>query len=144
VSRGRGAGLVALAAIIAAAGRGVAEAPPRWTVEVPATLAIAAGAPATLPIALGAGPGQTISRDGPLTIDVGAPAGVTFRRQRFDRRDAVEGDGASGPRFELPFRIDAPGAYQLTVRVRFWSCGDRVCRPVDVRREVAVEVAPAT
>lgn len=137
----RAALALAVGAVIALAAPARADAP-GWEVRVPERLDVAAGATATLPIAIALDRGLVVSRDAPLIIDAVAGGGASLRRRRLGRADAVD-PKADAPRFELAVRGDAAGAATIQLRVRMWVCGGKICRPVDVRRQTAVTVAPA-
>src|SRR5262249_36732451 len=71
-----------------------------------------------------------------------ADAGVTVKKKRLGRSDAVDPE-ADAPRFAVNLRGDAPGDHAMRLHVRFWLCGTRSCRPIDVRRTVTIAVAGA-
>lgn len=132
-----------IAVMTAAAGApATARADTGWEVRIPDKLEIAAGATATLPIAIAVDRGLTISRDAGLIVDLAPEAGVIIKRRRLARTEAVDPE-ADAPRFAVPLRAETAGAHVVTVRVRFWLCGGRVCRPIDQKRSVAVTVTPA-
>jgi hypothetical protein len=64
---------------------------------------------------------------------------LTVKHHRLARADAVDPE-ADAPRFAVPVKADAAGDYAIKVRARFWVCTSRTCKPVDVRRTVAVAV----
>jgi hypothetical protein len=125
-------GLVLVGAVAAA------EPAPGYDVRIPDRLELAAGTPGSLGIAIAVDRGLTISRDAALIIDLSADAGVTIKKRRLGRGDAVDPE-AESPRFAIPVRADgsAPNL-SMTVRVRFWLCTTRACRPVDVQRKLAI------
>ena len=86
-------------------------------------------------------PGYSISRKGPLIIDVAAEpgAGIEVPRQRYLRRHAADAH-ADAPRFDLRYRAVSAGHHALRVRLRFWVCGDATCWPVRALRMVHIEV----
>ena len=135
-------GAAALAVLLAACATAEAQREPGWEVRVPDRVDVAAGATAPLAIALAVDRGLAISRDADLIVDLDAEPGVATRKKRLGRRDAVDPE-ADAPRFAVPVRGDAAGDHAVRLRVRFWVCGARSCRPIDVRRTVTVAVAAA-
>jgi hypothetical protein len=117
----------------------IASAEPGWELRVPERVELVAGAGGTLPVAIAVDRGQTISKDGGVILDV-APDGVTVRKRRLGRADAVDPD-ADAPRFAVPIRADAAGDFTIKLHLRFWLCGAKVCKPIDARRTVAVAVS---
>jgi len=111
-----------------------------WDVKVPERVEVAAGTSGTLPIALAVDRGLTISKDGGIVIDLAPEGALVLKKRRLGRTDAVDPD-ADAPRFAIPVRADAAGDFSLKVRLRFWVCGQKVCKPVDVRRSVVIAVA---
>src|SRR5690606_37071454 len=130
----RGAAVVL--AVVTAASPAAAE---RWTLQVPERLELVAGAGGSLPIAIELERGQRVSRDAGVILDLAPDAAIGVKRRRLGRSDAVDPD-ADAPRFNVALRADTPGDFALRVRLRFWVCGTRVCRPVDARRNVAISV----
>ena len=116
-----------------------AYAEPGWELRVPERVELASGAAGTLPIAIAVDRGQTISKDGGLILDI-APDGVTVQKRRLGRGDAVDPD-ADAPRFAVPLHAEGPGDFTIKLHLRFWLCGNKVCRPIDARRTVAVAVS---
>lgn len=114
---------------------------PAWDVRVPEKLEIAQGAVGELSITVAVDRGLVVSKDASVIVDLGAPPGVTIRKQRLQRPDAVDPE-ADAPRFAANVRADAIGEHDVTVRLRFWVCGGKACRPVDVKRTSKVIVAP--
>lgn len=112
--------------------------------RLPAQDAAVAGEHRALSLTIAPRPGHTISRDGPIAIELrtGADSGVQLPRHRYQRRDAAD-PHADAPRFDLHYRAQTPGRHLVTVDVRFWVCARRTCRPVRATREVTIEVAPA-
>ena len=129
--------VVALVLAIAAP----AIAGPGWELHVPERVEVATGATGTLPIELSFDRGQTISKDAGLVLDLAPDGGISLKRRRLGRADAVDPD-ADAPRFAVPLRGEAAGDYTLKLHLRFWLCGSKVCKPIDARRTVTVSVAP--
>ena len=123
-----------------------AQREPGWDLRVAERLDVAVGATAPLTVALAVDRGLTVSRDAEVSVDLDPEAGLAIKKKRLGRRDAVDPE-ADAPRFAINIRGDAPGDHRIRLHVRFWLCGTRTCRPVDVRRMVTVSVeaaAPAT
>ena len=116
--------------------------PPGWDVRVPERLEVALGAGAVLPIAIAVDRGSVVSKDAPVIVEFRAEPGVAFKKRRLGRGDAVDPE-ADAPRFAVAVRGDTAGSHAVTVRVRLWLCGGRVCRPLDVKRQLSVVVTPA-
>ncbi len=110
-----------------------------WELRVPERIELAAGASGTLPIAIAVDRGLAISKDAAVIIDLAPEGGVTVKRRRLGRTDAVDPD-ADEPRFAVPIHADAPGDFAVRLHVRFWVCAARTCKPVEARRSVAVAV----
>ena len=110
---------------------------------MPERVEVAQGAVATLPIAIAVDRGLTVSKDAPVIIDVAPEAGVTVRRRRLGRGEAVD-PGADAPRFTVSVKADAGGEHAVAIRVRFWLCAAKTCRPIDVKKvaQVAVTAVP--
>jgi hypothetical protein len=120
-----------------------AQPQPGWEVRVPERVELAEGSSGTLAISLAIDRGLTVSRDAPVILDLDVPRGVTVRRRRLGRDDAVDPE-ADAPRFAIPVRADAAGDHAVAIRLRFWLCGKQVCRPIDVRRTTTIAIAPAS
>jgi hypothetical protein len=112
-----------------------------WELKIPERVELTAGTSGTLPISLAVDRGKSISKDAGIVLDL-APegGGVTVKKRRLGRGDAVDPD-ADAPRFSVPLRAEAAGDFSLRVRLRFWVCGQKVCKPVDAKRSVVVSVA---
>jgi hypothetical protein len=119
---------------------GTADAQPRgWEVRVPARVELEASVTEMLPITIAVDRGLAVSRDAPVIVDLAAGPGVTLKKPRLGRGDAVD-PGADAPRFAVPVRGDEAGEVMVKVRVRLWLCGGKVCRPVEDRRQVTIAV----
>jgi hypothetical protein len=131
----------ALLAVLACVGMAHADAPrePGWEVRIPDRVEIAPSATGTLAIALAVDRGLTISKDASVIVDLDPDAGIAIRRRRLGRSDAVDPE-ADAPRFAVPVKADAPGDHVVRIRLRFWLCGGKVCKPIDVRRTATVAV----
>jgi len=132
----------ACALVLAAAGApapALAEPAAGFDVRIPDRLELVAGEPGTLGVAIAIDRGLAISRDAGLIVDLAPDAAVAIKKHRLGRADAVDPE-AESPRFAIPARAEAPGQAAVTVRVRFWLCSARACRPIDLRRSVAVVV----
>jgi hypothetical protein len=116
-----------------------AAAGPGWELHVPERVEIASGNTGTLAIDISLDRGQTISKDAGLVLDLAPDGGVSLKRRRLSRTDAVDPD-ADAPRFSIPLHAEAAGDFTLKLHVRFWLCGSKVCRPIDARRTVAISV----
>ena len=131
------AGAVAVAVAVALA----AAAPdPGYELRLPDAVDAAAGAAGAVSLTVAPSGGRTISTDGVLRVDLAAGDGLALPRRRLLRRDAAD-PAADAPRFDLRFKAAAVGEHPLTVDVRFWLCGKRLCRPVHATRTVTVRVA---
>lgn len=139
-ARLRATALVAAVTAVLLASPAAAERQPGWEVRLPERVEVTTGQPGTLALALAVDRGLTVSRDAAVIVDLVAPVDVVIKRRRLGRGDAAD-PGADAPRFAIPVRTDVPGAHVVDVRVRFWLCGARVCRPVDVRRRAVVVAA---
>jgi len=113
-----------------------------WEVRIPDKLEIAAGAAGTLPISIAVDRGLSISRDTAIIVDLVPEPGLAIKRRRLGRGEAVDPE-ADAPRFAVPVHAETVGDHAVAIRVRFWLCGGRVCRPIDVRRSAVVTVTPA-
>ena len=112
---------------------------PGWEVRVPDKLELVAGQPGSLVLSIAVDRGLTISRDAGLVVDLAPDPGVTIKRRRLARTDAVDPE-ADAPRFAVPVKADARGELAIKIHARFWVCTPKTCKPVDVRRTVAVVV----
>jgi hypothetical protein len=140
----RGPLLLAFAVILATgADRAEAERAPGWSLEIPDRVELVAGMGGTLPITLSVERGQSISKDAGIILDLAPDSAIAIKRKRLGRADAVD-PGADSPRFAIGLRSDNAGDFTIRVRIRFWLCGTKVCRPIEARRNVTVPVvAPA-
>ena len=129
--------VVALVVVIAA--RVEAQRGPGWELRVPERVELAAGTGGTLSIAITVDRGLSISKDAALVLDLAPDAAIVIKRRRLGRNDAVDPD-ADSPRFSVALRGETAGDYTIKLRLRFWLCGSRVCKPVEARRTVAVVV----
>ena len=118
-----------------------AAAAPGWELRVPDRIEVAQGASEVLPIAIAVDRGLTVSRDAPVIIDLAPEAGASVRRRRLGRPEAVD-PGADAPRFTVAIKGESAGDHAIAIRVRFWLCAAKTCRPIDVRRTAQVAVAP--
>ena len=123
---------------------GTAYAQPRqpdWEVTVADKVSVAPGESGSISVAVRVDRGLTVSKDASVIVDVQADPGVTVRKKRLGRTDAVDPE-ADAPRFAVAVKGDATGDHAVKVRVRFWVCGGKSCRPIDVRKSALVSVAP--
>jgi len=135
-----GGALVVVASVATARDADPAPAP-RWEIRVPDRLEVEAGATVQLPISIAVDRGLSVSKDGPLWIDIAPERGLHVKKLRLSRRDAVD-PGADLPRFEIPVRGDEAGDHPTRLRIRLWLCGAKVCRPLDVQRRATISVHP--
>ena len=120
-----------------------AQREPGWDLRVAERVEVAVGQAAPLTIALAVDRGLTVSKDAAVIVDLAPDAGLTVKKKRLGRGDAVDPD-ADAPRFAINIRGDTPGDHVVRLHVRFWLCGTRSCRPIDVRRVATVAVAALT
>lgn len=118
---------------------GHAGARPRYDVRVPERVELVAGAGGVLPLSLEVERGASISSAAAVTLDLQPDPAIGVKRRRLGRGDAVDPDAAA-PRFAIPLRADTAGDFALRVRARFWLCGQKVCHPVEARRNVVIAV----
>ena len=119
-----------------------ASAQPRdvgWEVRIPEKIEVTLGEAGTLPISIAVDRGLVISKDAPVIVDIVATGGVTTRKPRLGRADAVDPE-ADAPRFSVPLKPTSAGEHPVKIRMRMWLCGGRSCRPLDVRRQATVVV----
>lgn len=115
-----------------------------WEVTVADKVTVAPGETGDISIAIRVDRGLTVSKDASVIVDVQADPGVTVRKKRLGRTDAVDPE-ADAPRFAVKVKGDTAGEHAVKVRVRFWVCGGKSCRPIDVRKSASVSVvAPVT
>ena len=114
---------------------------PGSEVRVPEKLEVAVGASVQLPIAIAVDRGLVISKDAPVILDVAANGGVSTRKARLGRGDAVDPE-ADAPRWAVALKSTQAGEHVVKIRLRMWLCGGRSCRPLDVRRQTTVVVSP--
>ena len=133
-------GVLVLALGLLLVARADAQRQPGWEVRVGDKIELVTGASGSLSVSIAVDRGLTVSRDAQVIVDLAPEPGLTFRRRRLGRSDAVDPE-ADAPRFAVAVRGDQPGEHTVHVRVRFWLCGGKVCRPIDVRRTATVVVS---
>jgi hypothetical protein len=133
--------VVVLAGVLAAA-PAAAQREPGWDVRVAERVEVATGQAAPLTVAIAVDRGLTVSKDADVILDLDPDPGVTVRKKRLGRGDAVDPE-ADAPRFAIAVRGDASGDHLVRLHVRFWLCGGKTCRPIDVRRVATVAVGAA-
>lgn len=117
--------------------------PANWEIKLPDKVEAAQGATVQLPITIAVDRGFSVSKDGPVLIDLAPDPGLTIKKRRLGRPEAVDPE-ADVPRFVVPVRADTAGDHLVKLRIRLWLCGAKVCRPLDVKRQTTVTVtAPA-
>jgi hypothetical protein len=131
---------VAAAMVAGLAAPAAAQRNPGWELRVAERVEVAAGATATMAIALAVDRGLTVSRDAAVILDLTPEPGVAVKKRRLGRADAVDPE-ADAPRFSVPVRGEAAGAHVVHLHLRFWLCATHTCAPVDVRRDATIVVA---
>jgi hypothetical protein len=111
-----------------------------WEVRIPDKVEVTLGEVGSLPIAIAVDRGLVVSKDAPVIVDVIASGGVSTRKPRLGRPDAVDPE-ADAPRFAVPLKTTAVGEHVVKIRLRMWLCGGRACRPLDVKRQATVVVS---
>ncbi len=124
-----------------AAARAGAPLPDRYQISLPARMELDQGHSGAASLTIAPDPGYAISQTGPLLVAlaVSPEPGLELPRRRYHRGQAAD-RLAAAPRFDLALRAARAGRYRLTVRILFWLCRGRTCRPIRTAREVAVEV----
>jgi hypothetical protein len=130
--------LLALAILVIVV-RAEAQREAGWELHVPDRLELQPGTSGSLPISIAIDRGLSLSKDAALILDLAPEGALTVKRKRLGRADAVDPD-ADAPRFQIAIHSDTAGDFALKVHVRFWLCGNKVCRPIDAHRTVAVSV----
>ena len=120
----------------------LAQRQPGWEVRAPERVDVIAGTNGAIAISIAVDRGLTVSRDASVIVDLVAPPGVIIRKKRLGRHDAVDPE-ADAPRFAATVRGETVGTHTVGIRVRFWVCGGKACRPVDVRRSAQLAVSEA-
>lgn len=134
----------ALALLFAIAATAHAQpAQPGWEINVPDKLEVTQGQVARLPITIAVDRGLSVSKSGPVLIDLSPDAGLYIKKRRIGRPDAVDPD-ADVPRFVVPVRADAVGELLVKLRIRLWLCGGKVCRPLDLKKQTTLLVTAPT
>lgn len=128
-----------LVVLLFLAGTASAQRDTGWEVRIPEKVEVALGETAQLAISIAVDRGFTISKDAQVILDVVAAAGVTTRKPRLGRPDAVDPE-ADAPRFAVPLKPVAAGEHVVKIRLRMWLCGGRSCRPLDVKRQATIVV----
>ena len=136
------AAVAAVAAVAALRSPAAAEGDPGWDLRVAERVEVAAGQSASLSVAIAVDRGLSVSRDAAVILDLAPDDGASVKKRRLGRGDAVDPD-ADAPRFSVAVRADAAGEHAVKIRLRLWLCGGKVCRPLDVRRQTTIAVAPA-
>lgn len=131
-----------VALFFALAGTAQAQRAPGWELKIPERVELVVGTGGTLAISLAVDRGLSISKDAGILVDLTPDGAISIKRRRLGRADAVD-PGADAPRFSIPLRAETVGDFVMKVRLRFWVCGTKVCRPVDARRNVAIAVTAA-
>jgi hypothetical protein len=123
------AALVALASLAAAAGAS-------YELRVPDAVEAAPTVASTVSLTIAGTGTKTISKEGPIRIDLSSPT-LTLPRTRYERRHAAD-PAAETPRFDLKFTAPTAGDHELVLALRFWVCGARTCRPVRASKTVTI------
>jgi hypothetical protein len=132
---------LAVAALLVLVSATASAQQPGWDVRAPERVEVALGGSAAVEIAIAVDRGLRISKDAPVIVDL-AMDGVSTKKRRLGRPDAVDPE-ADAPRFAVAIKADTAGEHVVKIRVRLWLCGGKVCRPLDVKRQTTVVVAPA-
>ncbi len=115
---------------------------PGWEVRLAERVEVASGATGALSLAIAVDRGLVVSKDAQVIVDVAPDTGLAVKKLRLGRTDAVDPE-ADAPRFTIGVRSEVAGDHNVKVRVRFWVCAARTCRPIDVTRMAVVSVTPS-
>jgi len=110
-----------------------------YELRVPASIEVQPGVASTVSLTIAGTGTRTISKDGPVRIELSSPT-LKLPRTRYERRHAAD-PAAETPRFDLRFTAPAAGDHELALELRFWVCGTRTCRPVRATQTIAVQAA---
>lgn len=110
-----------------------------WDIKIPERVEMTTTAGGTLPISIVVDRGLSLSKDASIVIDLAPEPGISVKRRRLGRTDAVDPE-ADAPRFAVPLRADNAGDFAMRIRLRFWVCGQKACKPVDARRTATIAV----
>ena len=140
--RGAAVGLAVGVVMGIAIGGWLATAGPRqaWELTAPDRIELQPGRPGTIEVAVVPAEGRTVSRDGPVRLDVVTPPGLAVKRRRLALGDAVDAE-ARAPRFAVIVSGDQAGTFPVEIAVRLWLCARQTCKPVRATRIVEVVVA---
>ncbi|MCX5746865.1 MAG: hypothetical protein NT062_30715, partial [Proteobacteria bacterium] len=123
---------------------GTAAADAGWEVRIAERVEVAVGATGSLSLAIAVDRGLSVSKDAGVIVDL--KTDLTLKKKRLARPDAVDPE-ADAPRFVVPIvttnNSDLVGDHAVAVRVRFWLCAARTCKPIDVTKHAVVVVTPA-
>ena len=135
------AALLGLLVVLGA--RAEAQRAPTWELRVPERIDVALGASGVLPVAIAVDRGLTVSKDAPVIVALAPAVGVTIKKRRLGRPDAVDPE-ADAPRFAIPVRGDTTGEHVVKLHLKLWLCGGKICKPLDIRRQTTIVVAAPT
>ena len=124
--------VVALASVAAAAGA-------TYELRVPESVEVSPTVASTVSLTIAGTGTRTISKEGPIRIDLSSPT-LTLPRTRYERRHAAD-PAAETPRFDLKFTAPTAGDHELVLALRFWVCGAKTCRPVRASKTIIVKAA---
>jgi hypothetical protein len=120
-------------AVAAVAADPAAEAASSASAE-PASLR--SGASGTLRLAIEPTGAVHVDPKAPIQVTLGATPGLTLKRTRLGRPDAVQ--AGAGLSFQAPFTAAKPGSQELRAKLDFFLCTDQWC--VKQVRDVTVAV----
>jgi hypothetical protein len=130
------AGVVAV--VLAVASVAAAEGA-RYELRLPDAVEVEPAVASTVSLTIAGTGGRTISKDGPIRVELSSPT-LTLPRTRYERRHAAD-PAAETPRFDLKFTAPAAGDHELILSLRFWICGAKTCRPVRTSKTITVRAA---
>jgi hypothetical protein len=124
-------------AVAAVAADPAAEAAASYAVRASAEPAsLRSGASGTLRLAIEPTGAVHVDPKAPIQVTLGATPGLTLKRTRLGRPDAVQ--AGTGLSFQAPFTAAKPGPQELRAKLDFFVCTDQWC--VKQVRDVTVAV----
>lgn len=126
-------------AVIAVLGSVAAAAGAAYELRVPDAVDVEPAVASTVSLTIAGTGARTISREGPIRIDLSSPT-LALPRTRYERRHAAD-PAAETPRFDLKFTAPTAGDHELVLALRFWVCGTKACRPVRTSKTITVNAA---